>query len=123
MPASTPAVFCVERYTLGGFYLARYNDSPVGQFDEQHRLRLRNGDATLVQLGGSRRRAFGHSSAATMDGCLIRDRRCLISRTLALGGDGPADDSMRFIHTYHLCCAETPKRLREGTLPSFFVAS
>ena len=22
------------RYTLGGFYLARYADSPVGQFDE-----------------------------------------------------------------------------------------
>ena len=22
------------RYTLGGFYLARYSDSPVGKFDE-----------------------------------------------------------------------------------------
>jgi hypothetical protein len=25
---------CCGRYTLGGFYLARYTDSPVGPFDE-----------------------------------------------------------------------------------------
>ena len=24
----------MDRYTLGGFYLARYEDSPVGAFDE-----------------------------------------------------------------------------------------
>ena len=24
----------MPRYTLGGFYLARYSDSPVGAFDE-----------------------------------------------------------------------------------------
>lgn len=24
----------IDRYTLGGFYLARYDDSPAGEFDE-----------------------------------------------------------------------------------------
>lgn len=27
-------LFHMLRYTLGGFYLARYSDSPVGAFDE-----------------------------------------------------------------------------------------
>ena len=28
------AIIYICRYTLGGFYLARYSDSPVGKFDE-----------------------------------------------------------------------------------------
>lgn len=28
------SIYPVRRYTLGGFYLARYTDSPVGAFDE-----------------------------------------------------------------------------------------
>ena len=28
------------RYTLGGFYLARYDDSPVGAFEEVRMLKL-----------------------------------------------------------------------------------
>ena len=32
-------------YTLGGFYLARYEDSPVGAFDEVRRERRRSGGA------------------------------------------------------------------------------
>ena len=36
-PRSNMLKDCVlDRYTLGGFYLARYDDSPVGPFDEVH---------------------------------------------------------------------------------------
>ena len=30
----TQNAVCVDRYTLGGFYLAKYEDSPVGAFEE-----------------------------------------------------------------------------------------
>ena len=42
-----PPVFC-HRYTMGGFYLARYSDSPVGQFDEASRRM--HADAYCMQL-------------------------------------------------------------------------
>ena len=42
-------------YTLGGFYLARYEDSPVGAFDEVRRRRKRRRATTNSGRGAHTR--------------------------------------------------------------------
>lgn len=53
LPACTALCSCCCRYTLGGVYLARYDDSPAGAFEEVGAAHLSSSSSSCRMLGSA----------------------------------------------------------------------
>ena len=80
-------MFIAYRYTLGGFYLARYSDSPVGAFEEVGLLYF---DAEVLAQSAARAQVFQGpcAHAKPLGSAVHMPSRMEVLCTCAAGGVG-----------------------------------